>query len=93
VTPRPSSAILWAAIEQRREQAFTSRSLAFATGLPVPIVSALLRRLADRGAIVSAGLAGQQAKGGLRATVWRLRESPSTAPTTRAETASATDCE
>jgi hypothetical protein len=79
VTPRPSSAILWAAIEQRREQAFTSRSLAFATGLPVPIVSA--------------GLAGQQAKGGLRATVWRLRESPSTAPTTRAETASATDCE
>jgi hypothetical protein len=72
MSTRHSGAILWAAIVARPGQAFTSRSLAFATGLPVNIVSALLRRYADRGQIISAGLAGQQAKGGLRATVWRL---------------------
>ena len=70
---QPRAAVLWAAIEARRDQAFTSRSLAFATGIPLNVVSALLRRYADRGQIVSAGLAGQLARGGLRATVWRVK--------------------
>ena len=68
------TATLTAAIEARRGSTFSSRQLAFVTGIDVKVVSALLRRFADRGQLERVGVAGQQARGGLRATVWKVKD-------------------
>jgi DNA-binding IscR family transcriptional regulator len=77
-TEPTTTSIVQAAVEARRGQMFTSRSIAFATNLPLPVVSALLRRLADRGLIATAGLGPQMARGGLRATLWTTTDSAPT---------------
>jgi hypothetical protein len=77
-TEQTTTSIVQAAIEARRGQMFTSRSIAFATNLPLPLVSALLRRFADRGLIANAGLGPQMARGGLRATLWQTTDSTAT---------------
>jgi hypothetical protein len=71
MTSQPRAAVLWAAIHAATGP-LTSRTLAATTGIPMPIVSALLRRYADRGELEIAGLGPRLAQGGLRATVYRV---------------------
>ncbi len=80
MTRRPSSELLWACIRQQPGHALTSRGLALKTGLPVNIVSALLRRYADRGQLAIVGVGAQMAAGGLKPNVYRydppVKETP-----------------
>jgi hypothetical protein len=73
MTRQPRGVLLWAAIRQSTSP-LTSRNLAARTGIPMPIVSALLRRYADRGQLKAVGLGPRLAGGGLRATVYQLQE-------------------
>ena len=69
---RPVSTLVWSAIDALpADRAFSAKTIAAATGLEANLVSALLRRFTDRGQLAFVGLVGQQARGGLRASLYR----------------------
>lgn len=70
---RPTGAMIWAAIaDLPAGQPFTAKTIALSTGLPANLISAMLRRYTDHGQLEVIGLVGQQARGGLRASLYRV---------------------